>query len=201
MPGNIDRVGDTFASQTTLPISSGQVDAEFNNLLAAADQAIDDINALEVDANALEVDATALTARVATIEGYDIDTRLDTLEADAAPTQHDIDTSARTAVMAGDAAPSVATMLSCDNIIIFPATNTAMTFTLPTPDSSMNLRTWRIVNAIYSVDVDFGPYREGNEVAGYSTALSDGGALVVMVLPSNSGGTGDYRYYILSYVA
>lgn len=191
MPGNIDRVGATFASQTTLPISSGQVDAEFSNVLAAVDTAIDDISALETD-------ATALAVRVAAIEEYDTDTRIDALEAAAVPTQHSIDTAARNLVAAGDASPTSATMLDYDNIIIYTTTG-GLTFTLPAPVASMSLRTWRIVNAShYAVQVDFGLNRAGDESAPYVPSLSNGGALVVTVLPTNATGDGEFLYVVLS---
>lgn len=212
MPGTITRLYN-FASQTGLPISSGQVDAELNQAVTYIDGLIDDVAALvaadsALDARvlllegynpdgrltALEAADPLLDARITTLEGYDADTRLTVLEGADTPSQHTIDSNNDVVIltMTGDVNLG-ATMVNCQTYNIFAST-AGYTLTLhATPDSTFAYKTWTI----------FHRGGTGSDpitvVAGsVSIVLDTKDVLKVMCVPMNATGDGDYEWVIVS---
>jgi len=214
MPGNITRLYN-FASQTGLPISSGQVDAELNQLISAADDAIDRLDALEAEDTALGLRVTALEGynpdtrltaleaadvlldgRVTTLEGYDLDTRVTALEGADAPDQHDIDSENAVSLLTltGDVALG-ATMVNVQTYNI-SAGDSGHTLTLwATPDATMAYKTWTI---FHRGGIGSDPI---TVVAGSASVVLDTlDVLRVMCVPLNATGDGSYGWVIVSHI-
>ena len=212
MPGSITRLYN-FVSQTLLPISSGQVDAEFNQLITFVDGLIDDAAALVAADSALDIRVLALEAdnpggrltaleaadvlldgRITVLEGYDIDTRVTVLESADAHDQHTIDGNNGVTIlrMTGDVNLG-ATMVNTQ-VYNISATEAGYTLTLhATPDSTFAYKTWTI----------FHRGGTGAEpitvVAGsVSIVLDTKDVLRVMCVPTNATGDGDYEWVIVS---
>lgn len=214
MPGNITRLYN-FASQTGQPISSGQVDAELNQLISAADDAIDRLDALEAEDTALGLRVTTLEGyspdsrltaleaadvlldgRVTTLEGYDLDTRVTALEGADAPDQHDIDSENAVSLltMTGDVTLD-ATMVNTQTYNI-SAGDAGHTLTLwATPDATMAYKTWTI---FHRGGIGSDPITV--VVGTMSVVLDTLDTLRVMCVPLNATGDGSYGWVILSHI-
>lgn len=214
MPGTITRLYN-FASQTGLPISSGQVDAELNQAVTYIDGLIDDVAALvaadsALDARvlllegynpdgrltALEAADPLLDARITTLEGYDADTRLTVLEGADAPSQHTIDSNNDVVIltMTGDVNLS-ATMVNCQTYNI-SAGDAGHTLTLwATPDATMAYKTWTI---FHRGGIGSDPITV--VVGRMSVVLDTLDTLRVMCVPLNATGDGSYGWVILSHI-